>query len=381
MFTKFSKFLASSLTVAMLATVGSGAVLAADATDQPGTSASVAVSPTSGTVTIGPGQWQWYTFRPQATTRLIETSNSDANDVKTKEVDEAKVDAVLNSQSNNLSFQVWSADDLNNWRNNVDDFAPTGSGTHNEFLPGDPLSWQGAFQNNGTYYLIVKNPSNQPASYSLNITGDVTFPSKLALNGANQPAQASMTQAQPAQAVASTGEMGLTVEKPVQSTATNNLGNPSMMSQIGNDASTAVAPTNAAVTIQPGQWQWYTFRSQATTRLIETSNSNANDVKTKEIDEAKIDAVLNSQSNNLSFDVLSTDDLNNWRNNVDDFAPTGSGTRNEFLPGDPLSWQGAFQTNNNYYLIVKNRGTQAATYTLSITGDVAFPAAGTQAVK
>jgi hypothetical protein len=356
---RLSKFFVLFLIVGLLATVGAGPALASDVMNKPGDSPANAVTPTNGPVNIGPGQWQWYTFRAQASAQP--KKNSQNKDVL---VNKATIDAVLHTQTGAVSFEVWSTDDLNNWRNNVDDFAPTGSGTLNEFLPGAPLAWQGVFPTNNNYYLIVKNRSAQAATYTLNIAGDVTFPSKLALNTEMPSAPAAVAQAQP---VMSTGEMGLTVEKPAES---------AMTTLLGNDPSHALTPASGAVNIGPGQWQWYTFRAQTSAEL--KKNRENKDVLSNE---ATIDAVLRTQAGAVSFEVWSADDLNNWRNNVDDFAPTGSGTMNEFLPGKPLSWQGAFQTNNNYYLIVKNRSSQPATYTLDVTGDVTFPAAASQAMK
>lgn len=344
---KFSKLFSVLTVIALLVTVGAGAVFAQTTTVTLGDGPANALMPASGVVRIDPGQWQWYIFRSQAP---ISTEIEDEDPV----VEDAVVDAVLRVQSGAVDFEVWSANDLNNWINS-EDFDATGIGTHNEAMPGDPLTWQGSFEGNNSYYLIVKSRSATPSYYALNITGNVAFPSTLVLNTETQPA---MAQAQP---VVSSEEMGLTVEQPAATVSEP------AATQLGIDAVSAVMPAKGNVQIQPGQWQWYVFTPQVPwTDEIEDEDPVVN--------HATVDAALRVQSGKVSFEVWSANDLNNWRNGTD-FDATGVGTVNESLSGDPLFWQGTFEGNNNYYLIVKNTGTQSAVYSLNVTGDVSFPTA------
>jgi hypothetical protein len=354
MVTKFSKLLSLLMAFTLLLTVGAGAALAQDATGRLGDGPTNALMPAQGVVQIEAGQWQWYAFRSQAP---VSTEIIDEDPV----LEDAIVDAVLRVQSGAVDFEVWSANDLNNWINDTD-FDPTGVGTTNEFLPGDPLSWQGAFEGNNTYYLIVKNRSAQPSFYALNIMGNVAFPSTLVLNTDTPTAVA---QAQPA---VITEEMGLTVETPAAAIVSE-----PATTQLGMDAASAVMPASGAVQIEAGQWQWYAFTPQVPLATeIEDEDLVTND--------ATVNAALRVQSGNVSFQVWSADDLNNWRNGTD-FDATGVGTTNESLTGDPLFWQGTFQGNNKYYLVVMNKGTQPAVYSLSVTGEVSFPTTGSLAVK
>lgn len=343
---KFSKLLSVLTIIALLVTVGAGAAFAQSVTGTPGDSPANALMPASGVVSIAPGQWQWYAFRPQVP---LSTKIEDEDPV----VEDAIVDAVLRVQSGAVDFEVWSANDLNNWINS-EDFDATGIGTHNESLPGDPLTWQGSFEGNNTYYLIVKSRSAESSYYALNVTGNVAFPTTLVLNTATQTAVA---QAQPA---VSSEEMGLTVETPAPATVSA-----PAATQMGIDAASAVMPAKGNVQIQPGQWQWYVFTPQVPwTDEIEDEDAV--------VKYATVDAALRVQSGAVNFEVWSANDLNNWRNGTD-FDATGIGTVNEALSGDPLFWQGTFEGNNNYYLIVKNTGTQPAVYSLNVTGDVNFP--------
>lgn len=353
MLSKFSKFLTLLTVIALLATFGAGAALAQDVATL-GDGPANALMPANGVVRVEPGQWQWYIFRSQAplATEVVD------EDLVTEE---AIVDAALRVQSGAVDFEVWSTDNLNDWIA-ATDFDPTGTGTTNESLPGDPLFWQGSFEGNNTYYLIVKNHSAQASYYALNITGNVAFPSTLVLGTDAQPVVA---QTQPAVA---SEEMGLTVEVPAAATE------PTMATtQLGIDATSAVMPANGSVEVQPGQWQWYSFMAQSP-------------METEVVDEdvveefATVNAALRVQSGAVDFEVWSANDLNNWRNGTD-FDATGMGTTNESLSGSPLFWQGKFQGNDSFYLVVMNRGTQPAVYTLNITGDVSFPSAVSLPVK
>jgi hypothetical protein len=108
----------------------------------------------------------------------MSTSVNDSEE--TTDTTAATINAALRVQSGQVDFAVWSGDNLNNWRNS-EDFDPVGAGTKNESLTGTPLFWQGSFENNDLYYLIVMNRGTEPALYSLNVTGDVSFPSAATL--------------------------------------------------------------------------------------------------------------------------------------------------------------------------------------------------------
>ncbi len=329
MFTKFSKFVSMLMIATLLATLGAGSVLAQE-TNTPSDGAD-AVIPT-GSVEIAAGTWQWYTFRSQVPVDVEEDDDAVVTDPE-----DATIDIALYVQSGSVGFEVWSADDLNNWRNDVD-FDPTGIGTVNEFMTNDPLFWQGSFETNDTYHLIIMNRGTEAATYSLDITGNVTFPSS---------ASPSMdTESMPAE---------MSAEPVISETAT----------MTGTEGS-AVIPTGS-VEIAAGTWQWYTFRSQVPVDVEEDDDAVVTDPE-----DATIDIALYVQSGSVGFEVWSADDLNNWRNDVD-FDPTGIGTVNEFMTNDPLFWQGSFETNDTYHLIIMNRGTEAATYSLDITGNVTFP--------
>jgi archaellum component FlaG (FlaF/FlaG flagellin family) len=328
MFTKFSKFVSGTMVAALITTFGAGSAWAQETT----TVSDAALAPTAGLTRIEPGTWQWYTFRSQVPVDAEE----DDEDVVT-DPEDATINIALQTQTGVVSFEVWSADDLNDWQNDVD-FDPTGVGTENEFITNDPLFWEGSFETNDSYHLIVKNNGTEPAFYALAITGDVSLPASAT--------PVVDTQTAPAMEVAAPA-MSETVA--VTTTAT-----------------TSGIPTGS-VTIEPGTWQWYTFRSQVPVDAEEDDDAVVTDPE-----DATIDIALQTQTGSVSFEVWSAEDLNNWRNDVD-FDPTGVGTENEYITNDPLFWQGSFRTNDTYHLVVKNTGAEAATYTLDISGNVTFP--------
>jgi hypothetical protein len=353
MFTKLSKFLSGLLVAALLVTAGASAAFAQELNAGPGSGPGNAARPTAGAVEIAPGSWQWYAFRSQVPVQ----GDEDEAVVIANRLNEAVINATLRTQSGNVDFEVWSADNVNEWIA-ANDFDPVGAGTENESITGDPLYWEGAFTTNNTYYLIVMNRGSQAATYSLDVTGNVSFPTQLALNGAAQ------------EAVMSTGEMALTVAAPAAAA-----GAAPMTTAIATGPEMAGMPAAGNVEIAPQSWQWYAFSSQVPLSV----DAEGNDV-TNVVNQAKVNAILRNVSGNVDFEVWSADNLRDWVNGTD-FDATGAGTTNESISGDPLFWEGSFTTNNLYYLVVKNRSNQPATYNLSVVGDVSFPAANSLAVK
>lgn len=372
MFTHARKFIGALLLVAMLATMGGGAVFAQDIAATPGSGPGVAVQPVNGMVTIPANSWQWYIFRSQVPVDV----DAEGNDIVTDPRD-ATIDATLYTESQNIGFEVWSSNDYNNWLNSSD-FDPLGRGTENDFMNEDPLFWRGSFETNDNYYLIVKNSGQSAATYSLDITGHLRFPTEMTLDSTMDSMMPSMmdsamdSQAMSEDAVMSTGEMALTVDDAAE-TMTEEM--TTSAANVGTGPESALMPTDGFVQIAPNSWQWYSFRSQLPVNV----DSEGNDVVTNPED-ATINATLRTLSGNVDFEVWSRNDLNNWRNSSD-FDPLGRGTENDFMNGDPLFWKGSFQANDVYYLIVKNNTAQPATYSLDITGNVSFPSTSTLAVN
>ena len=133
-----------------------------------------AVAPSTGATVIPANSWQWYIFE-------VQIANLKGEDRKTT------VDATLTNMDGRATFQVWSMDNLAT-RDKGDKVTPLGEGTENRLgfrgpeskLPAStPLHfWEGGFTEPGLFYLIVKNDTAQPVTYTLNISGkNVVFPS------------------------------------------------------------------------------------------------------------------------------------------------------------------------------------------------------------
>lgn len=164
----------------------------AAAAPAPATGMTDAGGPLPGLVELAPGAAQWYKFK-------YSYDNSDKDNEPTQAIVE------LNMQApSNLVFEVWTPGRLQaplpSFTEEKDDEngmvrEPVGMGTprfveetwhwegmhphHKHFVDvTDPMDliWAGGARATDTYYVVVKNKGDAPASYHLTITGpDVTF--------------------------------------------------------------------------------------------------------------------------------------------------------------------------------------------------------------
>lgn len=138
-----------------------------------GNGPNTAVTPTAGAKTIAAGAMQWYIFEVQI------PFNSDNTRGDTT------VDATLTNLNGHATFEIWSPDNVKAWQAG-DKFSPVGAGTENAAIHSDPLNfWHGDFQDAGVFYVVVKNTTDQPATYTLDMSGrNVLYPSLLVLPNA-----------------------------------------------------------------------------------------------------------------------------------------------------------------------------------------------------
>ncbi|MCB0095801.1 MAG: hypothetical protein KDE46_08785 [Caldilineaceae bacterium] len=142
----------------------------------------------------------------------------------------------------------------------------------------------------------------------------------------------------------------------------------SMPERAGYSAATAAAPDSAVHTLQPGQWDWYVFKSQVPPLHGLTQSQRLAQ------DTAKIDVTMNVQQGQGNFEIWNAQTLRDWTSNVK-YTAFGQGTENDALRSDPMHfWQGSFTVNGTYYLVVKNKGNTPMNYALNITDkNVSFP--------
>ncbi|MCB0122929.1 MAG: hypothetical protein KDE58_11830 [Caldilineaceae bacterium] len=195
MLKQLSKFASMALIAGSLSIVSVPTAFAANATpERAGYSAASAAMPTAGNHQLQPGQWDWYVFHPQIP---VNQSRNDKG-----KFDGSTVDATMNLISGQGKFVVWSGDNLRDWTQN-DKFNAMGEGTqvfvknttnhdthdrnltnnsHDDMVGTSTYSWQGNFQQPGTYYLIVENTGSTPMNYTLTVSGNsVIFPSAMTI--------------------------------------------------------------------------------------------------------------------------------------------------------------------------------------------------------
>ncbi len=298
-----------------------------------GTGPENALTPTDASVTLGACERRWYVFKYDYDSEADDPSNVIA---------ELRID-----EPGTLSFEVWSEQNVNQWRNG-EDFTPTGAGTPafaiNEGTSNRDrtlLRWVGGSRETVLYYLIVSNRTDAPANYRLTVTGpNVSFPA---------PAMATTTEM--------TGTMVTTdtVASPVETTMGG-----------GTGPDDALTPTGQRTTLAAGEQRWYTFGY----------GSDDEDDVSQAMAELRM-----AQPGSVSFEVWSQDDVNRWRNG-EDFTPTGAGTP-AFAIGEGddnrdrslLRWAGSSTASAIYYIIVQNNTDGDAFYRLTVTGfTVSFPA-------
>lgn len=176
---------------AQTAPSGEQAEMAAAATTQPATSLEQAGGPLAGWVELGPQQGQWYKFK-------YDYDNGDDDNEPTPALVRLKMDA-----PESVRFEVWTRARLNAPLPSFDDEGddedvgtvrePVGRGTpvkngEEKVKNGDgtketrdlfdamTLQWVGGQAATETFYVFVRNTTDQPVRYLLNISGpDVSY--------------------------------------------------------------------------------------------------------------------------------------------------------------------------------------------------------------
>lgn len=117
----------------------------------------------------------------------------------------------------------------------------------------------------------------------------------------------------------------------------------------------ALYPTDEWRTLNPGETEWFMFRDKGKGAQIIVDMSA-------------------SDLNGMAFEVWTEGNTQTWLKGQK-VEPVGRGSNNP-LKADSLIWAGNFNMSGNCLVLVKNTGTSARSYKLSITGrDVYFPTA------
>lgn len=329
-----------------------------------GTGPDDAVTPTGQRTTLAPRERRWYTFKYNF------NQNENDDDTVDNDASEAIVELRM-AQAGALSFEVWSQDDVNRWQNG-EDFTPTGAGTP-AFAIGEGdddrdrtlLRWVGSGEATVTYYIIVRNNTEETVSYRLTVTGEsVSFPAAAAPGDGAMDSTAAMTST-------TTSDMGETAAMTDTMSTDSTTAMTGTMAVTDTAMSGGAGPENAMTingqreTLAAGAQRWYTFE-YAYDPEADTDNTPSN----------AIVELRMAQAGSLNFEIWSGDNVQQWQNN-EDFTPTGAGTpafaieegsnadnRDRAL----LRWVGSSEASVRYYVIVTNNTDAPAMYRLTVSG-------------
>lgn len=143
--------------------IATASAAAAIATTQLGIGPGDALAASEAWTHLNVGQDKWYSFSS--------VGNDNAGNAA-----KAKIDMQV-APFGGAEFSVWTAQDLKNLgvATDANTVQPVGRGTTENNRSGDTQvgksNWSGAFSNNGTYYVRVRQTGATPSDYSLKITG------------------------------------------------------------------------------------------------------------------------------------------------------------------------------------------------------------------
>lgn len=111
---------------------------------------------------------------------------------------------------------------------------------------------------------------------------------------------------------------------------------------------------SGSATVAAQAQQWYSFPVQPP---LYGDNSRGT---------LNLDVTLTNLSGKASFQVLTSDLVNQWKNDVQ-YSPLGAGSDATSAQGQPiLTWHGSFNVPLMLYVLVSNNTDQPATYTLNL---------------
>ncbi len=314
------------------------------AVEDPGYGPDSAQTPSSGWVSIAPGESQWYTFHYDYD-QIDEVATEVFVEMKTQYEDA-------------MRFEVWTPRTVQHWVNgdDRDTWNPVGGGAKLSDQTGKDaddttLIWASTSDVSETYYVIVTNVRDSDSSYKLEISGeDVSFPGMdmLAANATVPTITASAVANESAPASA-------------ELMAANGAG-PSDALTVGEDAGV----------LSEGESRWYAFKY---------SYDNSDDAG------APADVtvfVTGATEDALSFEVWNPATVQHWINqdSTDDWSAVGAGSKlsndltfdnnEQGTLSNPyeneLIWVGSSAASDTYYVIVTNETGQPQQFELSITG-------------
>lgn len=341
MLNKFYKSIATA-TVAAVALTSVAAIPSYAAEFDPG--ATAVITPTGDWLELLPGESHLYEFK------------YDYMEDNGKVLSEAIVELEMGSEDS-VSFQVYTPQEVYNWANGEDLEAMGAGAVLSEFTGNENhdtrLIWANRSEGSATYYVVVENERPDLASYyEIEISGvGVSFMPAAEAEGTADLAEVAETLVEDSAAVAEAGPSDEMIEQVAEMTG-------------GYSPYDAVAPTEGEITLNAGETRWYTFNY----------DYNDSDNPSEAI------AILNMElPESVSFEVWNQDTIREWVNG-DEYDAIGAGTPVKLnnsdgtdLDLDTIQWVGSSRASDQYYIVVENETNQAATFSLSVSGeDVSF---------
>lgn len=264
----------------------------------------------------------------------------------------AKVDVEI-SDKGAIAVQIYSSKEIAVWQNGGD-LKPLGVGSvlsEVTFNSKDDkrLVWQNRTQESEYFYVVVENTRNIASYYEIEIVGSgVALVKTEAMIAAEEAA---------AEAARIAATEVVTEEELKQELAAVQPTGPITL-EAGLGPEDALAPmADQEIILDPGERRFFTFR------YFRDAGKDATEV----IAMLKMPVV-----NSVSFEVWNTDTVRKWANN-EKFQPVGQGTPIGFgadYDRDPntLVWVSRAEAGQQYFIVVKNKSSEAASFTLSVSG-------------
>lgn len=352
MFDKLYKSMAALAMAGITAIALIAPVSAAEQTDPYG-----ATAPSADWVSLAPGESHLYTFH-------YDFDEGDENDEANKAVVELEM-----ATEESVSFEVWTADQMQEWANGEDP-DPVGVGSKKSNFTGNEdhdtkLLWANQTEASVDFYVLVQNEHNATSYYELEITGQsVSFPTAAA--EAMPAADAEAAESEATAAESTDTEATDTEAAESETAAAETTEQTTAAGGTGPDDALRI-PSDSAQ-LEPGETRWYAL----TYKYDEDRSDNSALVELQMQDIGTIE-----------FEVFTPDNVRSWQNGdekYEEWSPVGVGSeRKEVINPDTedeeirvdediLVWTASGTGKETFYIIVENTTDQPRSYSLQISG-------------
>ncbi len=256
--------------------------------------------------------------------------------------------SIKSGDKDSVRFSVYSTAQIEEWQRGGD-LRPTGVGARLSESTRNAkddvrVVWRSQSDASQYYYVVVENGRPIASYYEIKITGSgvalVKTEAMLAEEKAAEEAAAEAAQA--------AGENSEEVAVPT--------GPITLEQGLGPDDALA-PPMGQEILLNPGETRWFTFR------YYRDAGKDATQV---------IALLKMPVANTVGFEIWNQDTVRKWANS-EKFQPVGAGTPIGFGKDfgkdlNTLVWVSSAEAGQQYFLIVKNKSQETASFRLTITG-------------